>query len=307
MRKSRDIHPVRFRKVILGCLLLLTLSWSRHAAGAGISESSLYVAMQAGNLTVRAADASLVRVLQEIASQIEIRIYGEEGLANEKITIEFTDLKIQEGLAKMLAGYNAAYIYSPKKDVDLSSSHKLTEIWVFAQSKKGGEGSKGAAAGINFVQLSGKEMESPDPSIRRRAIEAISDNEDPTVIPVLLNFLRDQDQAVRLAAIYALSEFGDLVPVDQIARIALEHGDPQTRMAILSSGIILTHEARVHHALHDPSPEVRKQALQTLEEDERIEEVAREALKDPDPSVQEAAKALLQSLKEEEAAEEEEE
>lgn len=273
-------------------LLLNQAAWADAPEGPSIS-------VQDGNLTVKVTDVSLAEILGEIVRQVDIKIYGETSLIKRKISAEFNRLKVHEGLARLLNGYNVAYVYAHvERDEGLSEPNRLTEVWVFSNGDEV-SGERGTEKGLNLIQLSGMKMESLDPAIRRKAVEAMSENQDPAVIPVLLNFLRDQDKTVRLAAINALSEFGNLVPKDQIAKLALGHSDPQTRLAILSSGIDLPHEPIIEHALHDPSPQVRITALQTLEGEMEIEELAKQARKDHDPSVRAVAEEILKALEEE--------
>ena len=276
-------------------LLFLTLSWFGEAVLAVPLNAPLPVLLKDDRLTVKVADVPLGKILQEISRQSGIKVFGNARIGNEKITVEFSDLSMEEGLGKILSSYNLAYLFSAKKpNGEYPSPQQMTEVWIFPRS----ENHSSVPRELDFIPLSGKETENPAPSSRQRVIESIIERQDPSGIPILIDFLRDSDPGVRLSAIDALTEVGSPVPADQIAEIALEHNDPQTRMAILTSGIELPLKAIVDHALHDPHPQVRIEALHTLEGYTELEEVARQALKDPDPSVQTTAEEILQSIEE---------
>lgn len=138
-----------------------------------------------------------------------------------------------------------------------------------------------------------------DQSYKLRQRESIIENQDPADIPTLLNLLKDPDQSVRLAAMDTLSNFGPLMPLDQIVKIAFDHADPQMRLAVLGMGLEIPYNIVVDHALHDPSPQVRIESLQILGGSENIEEVARHAINDSDPSVQDIAREILKGISEE--------
>src|SRR3990172_4142633 len=150
------------RALILITLLLLVLLEQHVFALAG--ESPFFIAHHGDYLTVRAIDVPLLRVVQEIARQMaimNIKVYGEPRGADEKITVEFYDLPISEGFAKMLAGYNAVYVYSPLtkggKGEEDPAPQRLTEVWVFLQGKKGGGAERtGSERGAGVTPLFSK-------------------------------------------------------------------------------------------------------------------------------------------------------
>ena len=305
-----SIHRL-LKRPIFRCLLFFTFLLLGPPISAFATDSPFHVAFQSDRLTIKADEVLLVKVLQEITRKVEIKVYGKAEVSEDRITVEFSDLTIQEGLAKILADYNVAYVYSPEKKGEYNPlPHKLTDVWVFSQRKEGNSSQKGPEERFNFADLSGKEMDGADSFSRQKVIESINESQDLSMIPVLLSFLHDPDYPVRISAIDALTNLGPLVSVDQIVETLRGQNDPQTRMAILTSGLELPRNVIVDHLLHDPSPQVRIGALQTLEGDTQIEELAREVLNDSEPSVQAAAKEILQTLEEDrnsQAGQEEEE
>lgn len=247
-------------------------------------------------------DTSLLNILQEIANKTGIQIYGDSSLSNEKITAEFQNLTIEELLKKILGKYSFAFVFSSAEAAEANEApHRVSmikEAWIFTSDKKGTSFSDLSIKGRDALPAANEKAE-PDKSNKLRQLEALKEKQDPSNIPVLLNFLKDPDTAISHAAMEILSNFGPLSPVEQIVDIAFNHNDPQMRSELLGMGFDISYEKMVDHVLHDPSPQVRLEALQLLEGNENIEEVARHALNDPDPSVQDTAREILRRISEE--------
>lgn len=255
-------------------------------------------------------DTSLLNILQEIANKTGIQIYGDSSLSNEKITAEFQNLTIEELLKKILGKYSFAFVFSSAEAAEAPEANEaphrvsmIKEAWIFTSDKKSTSFSNLSIKGRDALPAApaANEKAEPDKSNKLRQLEALKEKQDPSNIPVLLNFLKDPDTAISHAAMDILSNFGPLSPVEQIVDIAFNHNDPEMRSELLGMGFDISYEKMVDHVLHDPSPQVRLEALQLLEGNENIEEVARHALNDPDPSVQDAAREILKRISEENA------
>ena len=255
---------------------------------ADAGESSVVVKVQAGYLTVKATDTPIAIILQEIAYQTDIKIYSNARAVKDKITAEVHNLPIEEGLKRILDRYNFALLFSGGSDSEPSSHHSLMEIWVFSK----GEGT------FSLREVGGKTTERPDQSTHMKGILALGEKQDQSAIPLLLNFLSDTDRNVRLAALNTLNNFSDQVPVNEVVALALRHEDPQTRRAVLSANFLLPADVKADYALHDPSPEVRIEALHALLGNSILKDVAKKALDDPDPSVQTTAREILNNMEE---------
>ena len=318
------------RALILITLLLLVLLEQHVFALAG--ESPFFIAHHGDYLTVRAIDVPLLRVVQEIARQMDImniKVYGEPRGGDEKITVEFYDLPVSEGFAKMLAGYNAVYVYSPLsplskrgKGEEDPAPQRLTEVWVFLQGKKGGgverRGSERGAGEMPLFSKENNERESSDPTIgfaggsagriqydydeggAQAPAESSGKAQNQRDIAVLMNLLKDADPAVRLSAIETLSELSSQVPAKDVADVALNDEDPRIRIAVLRSTLDLPPEMVIHHALHDPDPQVRNAALEALrwgkDTKGKVKDVVQQAAKDPDAAVQATAEEILKVM-----------
>lgn len=284
--------------LIIPILAICPALW--QAAWAGDAEREFRVIGRADRLTVNATGAPLDAILQEVARQGDLTVHVEPSVANEPVTAAFDDLSVQDGLEKILAGYNFAFAFSPHAPGGPLSSRRVTEVWVLSKGEGAPEDRRPVAVEEppRPAPRAEADAHSPDPFVRLRAVAALRDGGDPAAAPILMILMNDQDQAVRLAALDALSNFGVAVSPERIADIALRHEDPQIRLEAVTSGLPMPHEALVHHALHDAASSVRVEALQALEGDPRGEAVAREALRDPDPAVRSMAKDFLESLNE---------
>ena len=322
------------RALILITLLLLVLLEQHVFALAG--ESPFFIAHHGDYLTVRAIDVPLLRVVQEIARQMDImniKVYGEPRGGDEKITVEFYDLPVSEGFAKMLAGHNAVYVYSPLSPLSKGGKGKedpapqrLAEVWVFFQGKKGGGAERaGSESGAGVMPLFSKEnneRESPDPSIgsagrsaggsagriqydydeggAQAPAESSGKAQNQGDIAVLMNLLKDADPTVRLSAIETLSELSSQVPAKDVADVALKDEDPRIRLAILTSTLALPAEMVMYHALRDPVPQVRVAALEALrwgiDTKDKVRGVVEQAVNDPNAVVQATAEEILKVM-----------
>ncbi|MBI3597716.1 MAG: hypothetical protein HY203_11265 [Nitrospirae bacterium] len=186
--------------VLIAGLVLLTGPGLRGLSWASAAEGALHIAAQADRLSVKTSDAPLDKVLEEIARQTGVRVYGESRITPKRITAEFDDLTIQAALERILNGYNYAFVFSGNQGGDPFSRPRLTEVWLFSRGETMASGPKGAEKVSEGVHMSGEGGNSPDPSIRPQVAESMSESHDQTIIPALLNLLQDPDSLVQALA-----------------------------------------------------------------------------------------------------------
>lgn len=239
-------------------IILSLLALPGKELWATVVGSSLFVSLREGRLTVRAIDVPLKRIVQEITRQMDtgrvmdIRVYGEPQVSTEKVTVEFHDLPIDEGLAKILAGYNAVYVYSSGGGEKDTSPYRLAEVWVFFQGR--GEtprGQAGSEGGNGMVYLSGEDVEGHDPSSASRGAsrgrpggpgngpgngmegpggpgsrantESSGGGLNLGDIEALISLLNDPDPTVRLSTIEALNGLDSQVTPEELKDLSLIH------------------------------------------------------------------------------------
>jgi type II secretory pathway component GspD/PulD (secretin) len=236
------------------------------------ARESFEIAVRERRITVKATDAPLDRVLNEVARRTGIVISGSSSLPEKRLTVEFHDIEIDAALARLLSGHDYIFLFADEATADAASRPRLSEVRVFT------DGTTAAAASSGAVQPA-----------RLQA---------PATVAFLLDSLGHPERTTRVTAIEALARQEAQVPIDRVVRLGLGHDDPFTRLAVLTSGFVLPADVVLQHALHDASPAVRAEALVQLpRSDVRAEAVARTAAEDPDPSVQLVAQEVLMMLR----------
>ena len=125
----------------------------------------------------------------------------------------------------------------------------------------------GGGADEDEVKLVETIRTSPDPEERASAVFFLSGGDSKTVLPVLLDAMKDSDPDVRLAVVEALDDYSDEIDPDILAPV-----------------------------LNDPSAEVRFEALGIvgdMDDDARVRSIASKMLNDPDDEVRSLAEGIL--------------
>jgi hypothetical protein len=93
------------------------------------SRQPFMIEINGGLVTAEIHDASLLKVLETIASESDIRIFGP--VTDERVTVRFQDLPLDEALRRMLRGKSFTFIYSaaPSED-DTAPPSRLEEVYV---------------------------------------------------------------------------------------------------------------------------------------------------------------------------------
>ena len=199
------------------------------------------VTLSEGHLTVRAVDVPLSDLLQEIRekSHIQVELKDEEAAEN-RITVDLQNLPPNLALEQILRGLNLAYFYEndrlakvvalplastplPAKALSSPSppetppAQKKRELPNFEELLE-----RDRAAALKAIN---EALASPDPEVRRAALEALEDDEEPDVVPILSRALRDPDPSIRMEALEALAERGEL----QLVKGALSDQNSEVR------------------------------------------------------------------------------
>lgn len=175
--------------------------------GKGIS-SDVVIDGQIGDLfSMDIKDVSLSEVLTRISDKSGITFLLPPSLAEEKVMVRFSNLKLEEGLVKIIHPYNTIFIYS--EDTDPSSPSSTTtlrevRIYPLAYEGRGDEAPlliKGGSS--QMVKVEAKD----EHKIAIRAEQPKEEKVDP--VDNLLLSLQDDDSEVRLEAVRALAKIDD--------------------------------------------------------------------------------------------------
>ena len=161
-------------------------------------------------------DVSLKDLLQEISRQSGLSVVG-SGLLDERITIEFHNLLLDEGMRLILRHYSLALAYAQQTPGERHSTVP-GKVWIFSKTEKGypiktivadanrRTGSlKDVPADIPKLQAA---LTSEDSSEREDVVDALGESRRPRAVELLRLALEDADEDVREAAVDALAEIG---------------------------------------------------------------------------------------------------
>lgn len=91
---------------IAGCLLLAPLcSWAER------------VSIQEGRISVDLQDADVLSVAKDIERQTGITFKGDESLLEEKISVSFKDLPLEQGIKRILTNLNYSLVFDSRGEV----------------------------------------------------------------------------------------------------------------------------------------------------------------------------------------------
>lgn len=233
-----------------------------------------------GKLSVKLDDTPLEKVLKEIMTQSGARIWLTDSI-DTKVTMEYQDVPIREGIRRILKDKNYAFSYDPNElkegKISIVSANKSKEIYTPTSQKPPEKlikrKDKKKEKDPKFEALAKDALENEDAEKREDAIIALGETEDKRAIEIIAKALeKDTNVDVRLSAIDALLE----IDIDDAAIIK-----PISKAA-----------------LSDKDPWVRESAVEALGEIESKEaiEIIKQALNDEDGSVREIAQEILDDL-----------
>lgn len=243
------------------------------------AEEGFSVEFQNGQLSVGLKNAPLEKVLKEIMSQSGARIWLNDSI-DDKVTVEFQNVPIGEGVRRILKDKNYAFVYSPHEikegKLSILNASKSKEVFTKAKApppkkpeqpvqKKG----KAKKEKPPFEVLAKDALENEDAGKREDAIIALGESRDKRAVEIISAALaNDPSEDVRLSSIDALLEVGAENVVDTLS-VALKDRDPWVRESAVEALGEVGGEAAIEfvkNALHDEDGSVRELAQEILEE-----------------------------------------
>jgi len=227
--------------------------------GKPIKETSV-ITFRDGRLTVRVQERSLEWILEEISRVTRVGIFLADGMEDKRISIDFQDLSLDEGLRRLLTDNDAFFFYGGEG----KASAAMKAIWVYPKGQGRGLEPVPPEAWASTKEIEGK-LAYPDAAVRAGTIETLVERKGDQALDAVLQALKDKEDEVRTRALYAAVDSGMELPADSL----------------------------IYLALHDQSPNVRFLALEALEGHPKGKEIAERALADPDPHVRNKAQEIL--------------
>jgi len=243
MKKNlgRGYHVLSFT-VIFSFAMLVSPGSAKGPNALAIESSILDVTYDPMKdlLSIHARQASLDKVLQEIAKKTQLSIDSmNKDLLREDISVEIKMLSLEQALKKLLKGFNTVMLFSSTIDTEgrIKVPHVVRVIVL----------SKQANISPQFVQEAVKETESAktvetsltiltgqDVRAYDGAIAALKDLSPEETVSALTHWLQRDDQQRRVAAATALGHLGDERAIGPLSA-ALTRDDPATRLVAATS------------------------------------------------------------------------
>ncbi len=224
-----------------------------------VADRRVKVTVEDGRLSVQVEDVTLEALLEKISSQTKgMAIEMGDGVANQRVSVEFSDLPLDQGLRQILSGQDAFFYYR---------GDFLMVVWVYRYDEGRGLYPIPAEQWASTEEFE-EWLSDPDPEGRVWALEALIERKGDQAQNEVLQALNDHDERVRISAIYGAVDEGIDLPPETLSDLALK----------------------------DPSYKVRFLALQALAGDPNLDFVASYALDDPNPVIRLYAESILDRL-----------
>ncbi len=270
------------------------------------SQGARFIQFVNDQLTVKVEHVSLQELLEEIARQGGLTLVLSGSLA-DRITIEFHQLPLEEGLRRILSKRNFAVEYSTTSEQSASTVRRPTKLWIFSKAEIGfrvqttvvdgntrGDSLIDVATDIRRLQVA---LTSEDPGEREDAVDALGESGRPEAVAPLRLALADEDEDVREAAIAALTNIGGEEAAQALA-IALQDKDASLREEALAALGEIGGDAAAQAlaiALQDEDSSMREEAVEALGEigGDAAAQALAIASQDQDSSIRETAVEAL--------------
>ena len=302
--------------------LLIVSSLAPLFAGASDRTGELSVRVDGGLVSLVARDVPVQDVLQEIATQSDLRVVQHVAL-DRVITLIIGRQPLPEVLDEILK--NVSYqLYQATSNADEAESDNPvpSTLWIFSE---GSSLELGATIFFEAVILHGSFLDKkeairelrrlgtpdaantlslalsdPNSRVRDAAFAALSKFDGEEALAAIASASVDSDPWVRSEAANALSS-SDTASAVQYLNLAFNDPDPRVRMTVIEAFTDIPSEravAALGLALRDEDPAVRMHAVDALEEigGEIAFQTLMQAQADDDPDVAEAVSESLSLL-----------
>jgi hypothetical protein len=250
-------------------LVTVGLLWAAFAAEQSPASPDacagpIAIAFEKGRLSAQFDQCPLGRVLEEVSRRTNVTLVADDPVTADPTSADFKDQPLEEGLRRLLAGYDLFSYYSAASG---ASSAPLT-VWIYP---------RGSAAALRPVPpelwASGRELEAalsdPEPSVRGRAYEALMTRPDSRCRDLILKAIlgdTEKDGAVRQQLFSTAIARGFKIPTDLAVQMARADNLPEIRwMALDSLPILPAVKATAQAALSDSDESVRQKAQEILD------------------------------------------
>lgn len=207
-------------------------------------------------LTVKADRARLEDLMKEISRRAYIAIELGEGLADRRISAEFSHLPLEAGLREILAGYDVFTYHRGDRG--------LLTVWVYGKLEGRGLFPVPFETWASTADLQ-ERLRDPDAEERAAALEALLDRGGSISEQEVIEALDDVEERIRTVALYEALQEGLDLPPDRLTDLAANDSSHNVRfLALRNLAGQPAEERAIEAALNDPNPVVRSYAESTM-------------------------------------------
>lgn len=218
------------------------------------------VRLAGGLLSVDVRDVRLVELLDELSRQAGFTV-ASCAPCEQRISLRFDSLPLDQGLALILRGQNFALMWQGTTGAAVLPQ----KLWLLPQGSASPRQPAAMAAEPRASHQSAA-LSLGTPQERAEAAASMARGHQPGAVATLARALADSDRQVRQAAIESLAEIGGSEAIGALG-LALRDGDARLREAAVNAlGDLGGTQAiaLLRQAQHDASPFVRQAASETL-------------------------------------------
>lgn len=261
----------------------LLFNYEEHAFALN-TDHNIHLDFKDSHISLAAKDTSLLSIIETISAETGIAIKMIGDLPVNPVTINFTDLTIEEALHRLL------YIYAENYIIYLDAPKSISLILV---DDRYNSGNISLQESYVSKKISGEEL-SVD------ALNAIIELGNPAdYLPLIMSALKQNDAAIRVNAVKALGAIASQDVIDVIGRELMD-GDPEVRYAAiveLSQKNDIKALNYLGAAMNDSDPNIRKHAFEVLvfREDRDAKQIIEKAVSSEHSDIRELAINFIQA------------
>jgi hypothetical protein len=203
-------------------------------------------------LTVQAHQVRLQDLMKEISRRAYVAIELGDGISEQRISAEFNNLPLEQGLREILADYDVFTYHRGGKG--------LLTVWVYGKLEGRGLFPVPFETWASTADLQ-ERLQNPGAEERAAALEALVDRGGAISEQELIKALDDPEERVRTVALYEALNDGLTLPADRLMDLAANDSSYNVRFLALRNLAGKTAEGQaIDAALDDPNPVIRSYA-----------------------------------------------
>lgn len=231
----------RIGSIFFSIFLIMSFAPSQHGAEGSYSLESPEVNIRSSEVhlsteivgdlfTADIRDADLDKVLKQVSDQMGIKFLLPPSLGKEKVMVRFSNLKIDDGLSKILAPYNHIFIYSEEDHNSCQSpTTKLTEVRIYPRFHDGHKEGMLELASVIRPETSKRRLKNKDTDTKGYGTEDLDESGGRKSLEDLSDDLNSSNPNVRLEAVRSLAGFGNEKSVGLLSSASREDNHPVVR------------------------------------------------------------------------------